>query len=945
MPQYEHSDLRRIFDQALALPASERAAFLDSACGDNRSLREAVEKLLAGHDSAGSFLESPTIKDIHDSEETISLNQETMQMTRPIREAPGAEIGPYKLLQVIGEGGFGLVFLAEQREPVKRRVALKVIKLGMDTKQVIARFEAERQALAMMDHPNIARVFDGGATATGRPYFVMELVKGEPITDFCDRHSFSIRQRLELFEQVCTAVQHAHIKGIIHRDIKPSNVLVSMQDDRPVAKVIDFGIAKATNAQLTEKTFFTEHKQMIGTPQYMSPEQAAGDPNIDTRSDVYSLGVLLYELLTGTTPFDARRLRSAAFKEIQRIICEVEPPKPSTRLSETLDTLPSVAARRATEPKRLGTIIRGELDCIVMKALEKVRERRYESATSMAADIRRYLVGQPVLAAPPSAMYRLRKFVRRNRAAVVVAAAIVISIVIAGVSIVRARMKDLEIAYLQLERDKNRERQAENDLFFGVVFGSVQEETLALELVRQSEPAVRSSSLLTLGTYEDRKISHALTNGVDVLTSRNWDQIPHERLTNVLTICAQLLIRLDKGIEAGRAADRAITILRQRGVTEDHTLISSLNILASSQQSKRDYVNAESNFREALAICRRIYSGDHPDTAEVTSNLALLYQAQVRHDEAEPLFRESLAMYERLYPQGHADVATAVKNLASLKYAKEQLDEAERLFTQASDMRRSIYRDDHALLAMSFFNLAAVRLELGRAADAENVAREAYEMCKRHPDWRSDVRRDACATYFEVLKALGRTDEAMQVIIDFDPPVAKELPDTNRASLLAVYASKLLSLRRSDASAAAVPMLDECAAIRRAAWPDGHERAWLVYNAISLLGEAYLGEVGVFAIESGGNSKSEPSKSGKTGDPTPAFNRAEPLLLSAWEYLRSNTDVPSEKQIKDIRRREALARVVLLYDAWSAAQPTADRMATAAMWRDRLAEFDSSLEK
>ncbi|HZL35421.1 MAG TPA: protein kinase [Tepidisphaeraceae bacterium] len=351
-----------------------------------------------------------------------------------IREGPGTVIGRYKLLQLIGEGGFGSVFMAEQTQPVHRKVALKIIKLGMDTRAVIARFEAERQALALMDHPHIARVLDAGATETGRPYFVMELVRGDPITDFCDANHLCVSERLDLFTQVCRAVQHAHQRGIIHRDIKPGNVLVSMQDGRAFARVIDFGIAKALADRLTEKTLFTEYRQFVGTPAYMSPEQAAGTLDIDTRTDVYSLGALLYELLTGSAPFDARELRSAAYEEMRRIIREVEPPKPSTRLNQSMQTLVGIAANRRTESKRLGGLVRGDLDWIVMKALEKDRARRYESANELAADILRHATGEAVIAVPPTALYRFGKFARRHKAALATAAAL-FGVAIAGASI------------------------------------------------------------------------------------------------------------------------------------------------------------------------------------------------------------------------------------------------------------------------------------------------------------------------------------------------------------------------------------------------------------------------------------------------------------------------------------------------------------------------------
>jgi serine/threonine-protein kinase len=378
----ENANIGTIFGSAIEIDSpGERDAYVERACGEDQHLRGQVERLLHAHFHGGSILDSPA--------RGLVATVDT-----PITERPGSVIGPYKLLQQIGEGGMGVVFMAEQTEPIQRTVALKIIKPGMDTRQVIARFEAERQALAMMDHPNIARVIDAGKTDTGRPYFVMELVKGVPITKYCDEKQLTLRERLALFKTVCEAVQHAHQKGIIHRDLKPTNVLVAEYDNRAVPKVIDFGVAKATAQKLTERTMFTEFGQVIGTVEYMSPEQAKFNQlDIDTRSDIYSLGVLLYELLTGSTPFERERLQSAAFDEVLRIIREEEPPKPSTRLS-TSETLPSVAANRHTEPARLSKDVSGELDWIVMKALEKDRSRRYETANGFAMDVQRYLADE-----------------------------------------------------------------------------------------------------------------------------------------------------------------------------------------------------------------------------------------------------------------------------------------------------------------------------------------------------------------------------------------------------------------------------------------------------------------------------------------------------------------------------------------------------------------------
>jgi eukaryotic-like serine/threonine-protein kinase len=423
-----------IFEAALKLPPERRAAYLQDACGNDATLRSRVEALLRAHEESGEFLQEPA-----------AGKSKTIVLTLPPEEKPGDRIGRYKLLQQIGEGGCGVVCMAEQEEPVRRRVALKVIKLGMDTKTVIARFEAERQALAMMDHPNIAKVLDAGATETGRPFFVMELVRGIKITDYCDQNKLSTRERLELFIQVCNAIQHAHQKGIIHRDIKPSNILVTLHDGVPVPKVIDFGIAKATQGRLTDQTLFTAFEQFIGTPAYMSPEQAEmSGLDIDTRSDIYALGVLLYELLTGMTPFDAKELLQSGLDELRRTIREKEPARPSTRLSTMLIAdLSLVAQRRHAEAPKLIHLVRGDLDWIVMKALEKDRTRRYETANGLAMDVQRYLNNEPVVARPPSTIYKFQKLVLRNKTIFAAAgagmAALIIGLVVALYSFAQAK--------------------------------------------------------------------------------------------------------------------------------------------------------------------------------------------------------------------------------------------------------------------------------------------------------------------------------------------------------------------------------------------------------------------------------------------------------------------------------------------------------------------------
>jgi tetratricopeptide (TPR) repeat protein len=429
-------DESQVFTHAVeyANPAA-RAAYLDAACAGNPQLRADVEALLRAHADDPGFLERPAAA-VQGTVDFLAVAGVAVEEPKPAGGSEQAGMvlaGRYKLLQQIGEGGMGTVWMAEQTEPVQRKVALKIIKPGMDSRQVIARFEAERQALALMDHPNIAQVHDGGTMDSGRPYFVMELVKGIPITRYCDEQRLTPRHRLELFVATCQAVQHAHQKGIIHRDVKPSNVLVAPYDGKPVIKVIDFGVAKATGQRLTERTLFTEFGAVVGTLEYMSPEQAElNNHDIDTRSDIYALGVLLYELLTGTTPLRREQLRQKPFTEMLRMIREQEPPRPSTRLLESRDTLPAISAQRQTEPAKLTRLVRGELDWIVMKALEKDRSRRYDTATAFAGDVQRYLADEPVQACPPSAGYRFGKFVRRNRTGLAVAGLILLFIALLG---------------------------------------------------------------------------------------------------------------------------------------------------------------------------------------------------------------------------------------------------------------------------------------------------------------------------------------------------------------------------------------------------------------------------------------------------------------------------------------------------------------------------------
>lgn len=804
------SRLEAIFDAALQKSASgERAAYLEGACGPDADLRGRVETLLKAHDAAGGFL------------------QATVDGGQP-NEGPGTIIGRYKLLQQIGEGGFGAVYMAEQLEPVRRKVALKIIKLGMDTKQVVARFESERQALALMDHPNVARVFDAGAADSGRPYFVMELVRGIAITEYADTNNLSLRERLRLFVTACQAVQHAHQKGIIHRDIKPSNVMVTLHDGHPVPKVIDFGIAKAVSQRLTEKTVFTEFRQIVGTPQYMSPEQAEmSGLDVDTRCDIYSLGVLLYELLTSTTPLEAEWLRTAGYAEMQRIIREEDPPPPSLRVSTLHEQLETVARNRRIEPRVLSRLFRGDLDWIVMKALEKDRTRRYSTAGDLAADVERYLRDEPVEASPPSVAYKLRKFARRNRtgvmAALFAATALFVGLALATVGFVRARdeanraqaiARFLEeiVAAVNPSEAESRDIDVEHVVrrareLFGNDHATVAAalEGLALQLqhagnlasaeqlYRESERIWRSrgdkspSLALALGRLgsllrlkgDDSGAEAALRESLEIAAA--LPDVMQSAFSDSRSELATLLQRKGQFEEAAALVREALRVRRLQPQAQQYRIAQSLEQLTQVLVSAGRIDEADLSFKEAIDTYRPLFPADSPTAAYYNFAYGHWLRQHGRQEKAEPYLREAIRIYRQMPNPPREYYLTALDGMFQLlRWREESLDEAIAVFHECMHNMARLLGPDHPSLGPHFVGYAQLLGERNRAAEAIPLLIEGLRIYHKSKsgDWNPGPAVEALERHVRrIVLSPGLTGAQYRTALDGAAALLDERPD------------------------------------------------------------------------------------------------------------------------------------------------------------------------
>jgi serine/threonine protein kinase len=760
---------REIIATAASLPEEERIAFLDKACAGQQALRDRAEAFLRAHECTAFMDSSPE----------AAGNFRAQVTERPRSERSGDQIGPYKLCEQIGEGGFGTVWMAEQAQPVRRQVALKIIKQGMDTKEVIARFEQERQALAMMDHPHIAKVFDAGATELGRPFFVMELVRGVKITDYCDEANLPTPERLALFIQVCNAVQHAHQKGIIHRDLKPSNILVALHDGTPMPKIIDFGVAKATQElRLTELTIHTQIQQMIGTPLYMSPEQAEiGGSDIDTRSDIYSLGVLLYELLTGRTPFDPEELMRKGYEEMRRVIREEEPKKPSTALQTMAPDLRTrVAQRRQEDAAKMAGLLRGDLDWIVMKAIEKDRTRRYETANWLSVDIQRFLLNETVSARPPSATYRFQKFARRNKLALGIATMVAVVLSVAtGISLWQAK---IAIA-AKKEATKRAEESDAIATFLTSIFQSADplRDGRSITVVEILGRAARELEAdVSIDAERKAKMQSYLSNTYRSLGLPN-EGIPlqeqlrdylastlgaeHPETLNALHNLARLYADVGRRDEALIIQERVRALLGKILGPEHSDTLQAIEDLSISYFAAGRQQEAIAMLERVLAVQRKLHGALDPNVVMDMNNLASFYEAAGRPADALEMREKVLELRLKAGSREHPNTLMAIGNLA-ISYAHAgRREEAIKMTEEMLPLCRKVFGPENVYTLIAMVNLADYYADAGhhdKAIELYERAVEGFRKQNGSEDPNTLTAIDALArSYFSV----GRHDEAI----------------------------------------------------------------------------------------------------------------------------------------------------------------------------------------
>jgi non-specific serine/threonine protein kinase/serine/threonine-protein kinase len=884
-------------------------------------------------------------------------------------------IGPYRLRQQLGEGGMGEVWLAEQTDPVRRQVAVKVMKAGLDSAQVVERFRAERQALAIMDHPTIAKVFDGGVTAAGRPFFVMEYVRGEAITAYCDRHRLSTIDRLELFIPLCEGVQHAHQKGVIHRDLKPSNVLVALQGDRPLPRIIDFGIVKAIAQPLTDGSLFTQFGVLIGTPEYMSPEQADMSLDVDTRSDVYSLGVLLYELLVGALPFDGQQLRHAVIDDLRRILHQNTAPRPSARITE-LEAVAagSIAEKRGTDAHKLARQLRGDLDWVVLKALEKDRTRRYQTASALAADLQRYLHYEAVSAGPPSAVYRLGKFARRHRAGVSISASLVVLLLVfaatMGVQASRiareaVRANRAEQVALQeaataravvdfLRNDLLLQTSASTQAQSGARPDPELKVRTALDRAARSiagkfdkQPVVEASIRYTMGiTYKDLGLYDEAQGQLERALDLRRRELG-ENHVDTLTTAADLGLVLRRRGDSAKAEALLVSLLAasRRALGDAHpTTLQTMADLAGNYQDQGKFAEAEPLFVGALEARRRTQGSDHPDTLATMNNLSLLYRSEGRYSESEALIKEALDRSRRVRGEEHPGTMMNMNNLGALYYFQNRPAEAIPLFEKVLELRRRALGAEHPDTVMTTTNLATLYARQGQFAEGERLHKEALEIRLRvsgpmHPETLTGL-TNLAAMY----STQGRYAEAEPLFVRSLEGRRKVLGDRHPATLATIEAYGEMS-RRQGAYALAAARHSTVLDTRRIVLGESHPdtlRSAASLGLVRLQQQRYKEAesilrpaVGLYdkGAQDGWNRYNTESLLGASLVGQRRLAEAEPLLLSGVNGLLRLRDTIPIPNLHNLER--AGQWVVRLYEDWR-------KPDKAAEWRRMLVRRTSS---